>query len=164
MNDKSLALAERVLATDQSNEDMLLVAADSYMQNKKEPEKVHAYCARLVELMGSKPKPEGVTDDAWAARKNTVMGVAHYLDGKLHWNENHFPQADQQLRAALPFVENTPASKGEVLYLLGYAAYKMEKPQEAANFYRACAAVKSDYQARATKNLQLLKTQFTGIK
>ena len=52
-NDKALALAEKTLATDQTNEDMLLVVTDSYSRNKKEPEKVHAYSAKLVELMAS---------------------------------------------------------------------------------------------------------------
>ena len=161
---KAVSLAEKVLATDQSNEDMLLVVADNYLQNKKEPEKVHVYCAKLVEIMSAKPKPEGVADDAWAARKNTVIGVAHYMNGKLYFNENRFSQADQELRLSLPFVETTPASKGEVLFLLGFSNYNLKKPQEAANFYRSCAAVKSDYQAKAAKNLQVIKTEFSGIK
>jgi hypothetical protein len=36
-NDKAVALAEKTLATDQTNEDMLLVVADSYLQQKKDP-------------------------------------------------------------------------------------------------------------------------------
>jgi tetratricopeptide (TPR) repeat protein len=163
-NDKALALAEKVLATTQTNEDMMLVVADNYLQNKKEPEKVHAYCAKLVEIMTAKPKPEGVADDAWSARKNTVIGLAHYMNGKLYFNENQFPETDRELRAAIPFVENNPASKGEVLFLLGFANYKMKKPQEAANFYRSCAAVKSDYQAKAAKNLQVIKQETPTIK
>ena len=34
-NDKAMALAEKVLATDQTNEDMLLVVTDNYLQTKK---------------------------------------------------------------------------------------------------------------------------------
>jgi len=48
--DKALALAEKTLATDQSNEDMLLVVTDSYLQSKKDPDKVHAYSAKIVEV------------------------------------------------------------------------------------------------------------------
>ena len=40
-NAKALALAEKVVAGGQGNEDMLLVLADQYLQQKKEPEKVH---------------------------------------------------------------------------------------------------------------------------
>src|ERR1041385_6354318 len=71
-NDKAVALAEKVIATGQANEDMLLVAADSYSQQKKEPEKVHQYSARIVEMMGAKAKPEGMSDADWTARKNLV--------------------------------------------------------------------------------------------
>lgn len=163
-NDKAMALAERVLATNQTDEDMLLVAADSYMRARTNPEKVHAYCARLVELMASKAKPAGMADDAWNTRKNLIAGQAHYMDGKLYWNENQFAKADTELRAALPLVTSSETARAEVLYLLGFANYKLEKPQEAANYYRECAALKSEYQAKAAKNLQAIKTEYRGIK
>ena len=143
---------------------MLLVVADNYLQNKKDPEKVHTYSAKIVGVMGAKPKPEGVSDADWMARKNLVTGLAHYLSGKLYYNESRFAQADQELRAALPSVESNAAIKPEVLYLLGFANYKLDKPQEAANYYRACAAIKSQFQATAAKNLQGIKTQYSGVK
>jgi tetratricopeptide (TPR) repeat protein len=163
-NDRAVALAEKTLATDQTNEDMLLVVTDSYSRNKKEPEKVHAYSAKLVELMASKPKPEGVADADWAARKNLITGLAHYMSGALYYREVKYPQADKELRAALPLVGSNQEIKAEVLYELGFANYKMEKPQDAADFYRDCAAIKSQFQPLATKNLQGLKTQYRGIK
>jgi tetratricopeptide (TPR) repeat protein len=163
-NAKAIALAEQTVATDQSNEDMLLAVADHYAQQKKEPQKVHDYSAKVVTIMNQKPKPEGMSDADWINRKNLVTGVAHYINGKLYYTENNFPKADAELRAALPLVENNAAMKPEVLYLLGFANYKLDKPQEAANYYRACAAIKSPFQAQAAKNLAGIKTQFTGIK
>jgi tetratricopeptide (TPR) repeat protein len=164
MNDKAVALAEKTLATDQTNEDMLLVAADSHSRSKTEPEKVHAYSAKLVELMASKPKPEGVSDADWAARRNLITGLAHYMSGALYYRETKYPQADKELRAALPLVGSNQEIKAEVLYELGFANYKMDKPQEAADYYRECSAIKSQFQPLATKNLQGIKTQFRGIK
>ena len=38
----------------------------------------------------------------------------------------------------------------------------MEKIQDAANFYKACAAVKSPYQALATKNLTAIRAEYHG--
>lgn len=163
-NDKALALAEKALATDQTNEDMLLVVCDNYLQSNKEPAKVHAYSAKLVELMATKPKPEGVSDADWTAHRNTITGVAHYMNGKLFYVEKRYPQADKELRAALPLVDKNPAMKAEVLFELGFANYKMEKPQDAANFYRECAAMKSPFQADAAKSLKGIQTQFRGIK
>jgi tetratricopeptide (TPR) repeat protein len=163
-NDKAIAVAEKALAADQANEDMILVVTDNYIQNKKSPEKVHAYSAKLVQLMASKPKPEGVSDADWTARRNLVTGLAHYMNGKQYYIEAKYPQADQELRPALPLVESNQAIKAESLYYLGFANYKMEKPQEAANYYRDCAAIKGPFQATAAKNLQGIKTQFHGIK
>jgi hypothetical protein len=163
-NDKAVALAEQILAADQTNEDMLLVVTDSYMQNKKEPQKVHAYSLKLVELMASKPKPEGMNDADWTARRNLIAGLGHFMNGKQYFNDTKLPQADTELRAALPLIGNNQEMKAEALYYLGFANYKMEKPQEAANFYRDCAAIKGPLQATAAKNLQGIKTQFRGIK
>ena len=171
-NDKAVALAERQLAADQSNEDMLLVVTDSYLQNKKDPEKIHAYSAKIVELMAAKPKPEGSNDADWTAHKNQVTGLAYYLNGKQYAAENKHAQVDQELRKALPLVEASPALaslKPEVLFLLGFSDYKLaattpEKAQEAANSFRACAALKSPYQTQAAANLKKIQTEYRGIK
>ena len=163
-NAKAMALAEQVLAREQTNEDMLLVAADNYAQQKKEPDKVHAYSARVVEIMTAKSKPEGIADADWTARKNLVTGLAHYISGKLYYTQNNFPKADVELRAALPLVEGNAAMKPEVLFLLGYANYQLKKPQDAANYYKACAAIKSQFQAPAAKSLQGIKNEYRGIQ
>ena len=161
---KAVALAEKVVPTDPSSEDMLLVLVDNYMQQKKEPEKVHTYSAAIVQLMGQKPKPAGLSDADWTAHKDQITGLARYLNGKLYHNENNFAKADQELRGALPLVETNAAIKPEVLYLLALSNFKLDKPQEAANFFRACAAIKSPFQQLATTNLARVKTQYTGVK
>jgi DNA-binding SARP family transcriptional activator len=171
-NDKAVALAERVLATDQNNEDMLLVVTDSYLQNKKDPEKIHAYSAKIVEVMGVKAKPEGTSDADWAAHKSQVTGLAYYMNGKQYAVENKHSQVDQELKKALPLVESSPALtslKPELLFLLAFADYKLasaspEKAQDAANYFRACAALKSGYQTQAAANLKKIQTEYHGIK
>jgi hypothetical protein len=163
-NDKAIAVAEKTLATDQSNEDMMLVVADHYLQTKKEPEKVHTYSAKTVAVMNAKPKPEGMTDADWTARKSLVLGLAHYMSGKLYYNETKYSPADQELRAALPLLESNAALKAEVLFLLGFANYTLERPQDAANYYKACAALRSPFQATATKNLAGIHAKYQGIK
>jgi hypothetical protein len=163
-NAKAAALAEQAVTGGQGNEDMLLVLANQYLEQKKEPEKVHTYSANIVQQMGQKPKPDGMSDADWTARKNLYTGLAHYLSGKLYHNENKFAQADVELRAALPLVEGNPAVKPEVLYMLALSDFKLEKLQEAANYFRACAALKSPFQQMAATNLARMKTQYTGIK
>lgn len=154
-NDKAFALAEKVLATDQSDPDMLLVVANTYLEQKKEPAKVHAYAAKIVEIMTPK------TDDKTAPM---IIGVAHYLSGKQYMNDNQFAPADQELRQALPLVETNAALKPEVLFLLGLANFKLEKAQDAANYFRACSVIKSGFQAEATKDLARIKRDYRGVK
>lgn len=163
-NDKALALAESTLAADQTNTDMLLMVADNYQQNKKEPEKVHAYTAKVVEIMAQTPKPEGTSDADWAARKGMVTGLAHYMSGKLYYNDSDFAKADQELRVALPLMESNPNVKPEVLYLLGFANYKLNKLPDAAGYFKDCAAIKSPFQATAAKNLAGVLNQSKGAK
>jgi tetratricopeptide (TPR) repeat protein len=163
-NDKALALAEKVLATDQSNEDMLLLVADNYLQNKKDPDKVHAYSAKVVEIMSAKPKPDGVSDADWETRKKAVTGIAHYLNGKLYYTQNKFADTDKELRSALPLIQDNAQLKPEVLFYLAMANYKLEKPQDAANYNRECAAMKSPFAGTCAKNLAAIRTQYRGLK
>ena len=163
-NTRALALAEQTLATDQSNEDMLLVVIDSYAQQKKDPAKIHQYSDKIVELMAQKPKPEGLSDADWTAHKNQVTGLAHYINGKQYHAESNFAKADSELRAAMPMAETNAAMKPEVLYLLALSNFKLDKPQDAANYFRACAAIKSPFQQLATTNLARVKSQYTGIR
>ena len=73
-NAKALALAEKTLETDQTSEDMLAYVANDYVEKKRDPDKVVAYSAKIVELMDTKPKPEGVGDADWAKKEAIAFG------------------------------------------------------------------------------------------
>jgi tetratricopeptide (TPR) repeat protein len=163
-NEKAVALAEKTLATDQSDEDMLLVVADSYLQKKRDPDKVHAYSAKIVEIMNSKPKPEGVSDTDWQNHKNTFVGIAHYMSGKLYYLEGKFAPADKELREALPLVQNNAQLQPETLFFLGFANFKLQKVQDAFTFYKQCAAVKSSLTPTCAKNVTAIQAQYRGVR
>ncbi len=163
-NDKAIGFAEQTLAKDQSSEDMLLAVAYNYLQKKEQPEKVHAYSAKAIELMAARQKPAGMSDADWTARKNAITGRAYYLDGAQYFAENKFAPADQSLRKALPLVETNKDLKPEALYLLGVSDYKLEKIQDAANYFHACAAIQSRFQAEATKDLARIRRDYRGVK
>lgn len=162
--DKAVALAEKVLATDQSNEEMLLIVADAYSNKKQDPDKIHLYTAKAAEIMAARPAPAGVSAADWEKHQKDVVGIARYMNGRLYYNEKKWADTDRELRVALPLVDTNPAIKAEVLYYLGFANFTLQKPQEAANFYKACAALPGPFQAQAAKNLQAVKSQYTGIK
>jgi hypothetical protein len=89
------------------------------------------------------------------------------MSGKQYFNDGKLAPADQELRKAQPLVEDNLAIKTEVLFLLGLANYKMEKIQDAANFFKACVAVKGGspaMQAQANKNLTAIRAQYHGVK
>lgn len=161
--DKAVAFAQQVAATGTPSEDMLLVLTDDSAK-KKDGAKVHAYSAKLVDTMNSKPKPEGVADADWNKRKNTILGLAYSIDGKQYFNEGKFAPADQSLRKSLPLVEGNAPLKTEVLFYLGLANYKMEKAQDAYTFFKACAATSGPFQAQANKNLVAIRAQYHGVK
>jgi hypothetical protein len=162
-NDKALALAQQAATAAQPSEDILLVLADDSLK-KKDADKVHAYTAKIIEVMNAKAKPEGVADTDWTRRKNSILGLAYYISGKQYYNDTKFAPADKDLRQALPLEEGNANIRPEVLYLLGYANYKLEKIPDAVNFYKQCAAVKSPFQAPATKNLTAIRAQYHGVK
>jgi tetratricopeptide (TPR) repeat protein len=163
-NDKASALAEKILATDPTNQDMLLVVADNSLQKGKNPEKVIAYSNKLIEIMNSKQKPDGVSDADWEARKKTVTGLGHYMIGKQYFNDKKYGPADKELRLALPLVESNVGLKAETLFMLGFSNYKMENIMDSLKFNQQCAAIKSPFQAQAAKNVTVIKTQYRAVK
>jgi len=118
-NAKLLAFSEKTLQTDQSNEDMLALVSNEYVDKKRDPDKVVAYSAKIVELMDSKPKPQGVSDEDWAKKKKTLSGLAHYMSGLTQYNQKKYGSADKELRAAIPLVEGNDPLKAATLF---YAA------------------------------------------
>ncbi|MCS7314748.1 MAG: hypothetical protein RMI94_01745 [Bryobacterales bacterium] len=164
--EKAVALAEKVIEKDQSNEDMLLAVADSYRRQKKDPEKVLGWCAKALELAATKPKPEGVTEEVWQTRRRQVTGRAHFVAGMTHAAQNNWAAADRELRAALPGIADDALMNAEALFYLGLANFRMgEKDCEparildAVNFTKQAAAIKGPYQAPARQNLKAFQTK-----
>ncbi len=163
-NAKLLAFSEKVLQTDQSNEDMLALVSNEYVEKKRDPDKVIAYSARIVELMDSKPKPQGVSDDDWAKKKKALSGLAHYLSGLTQYNQKKYAPADKELRAALPLVEGNEPLKAATLFYAGLTNYSMKNFPDALRFNAQCAAIKSPYQNKAAENVKVMKQQGVGAK
>jgi len=158
-NDKSLAFAEKSLETDQSSEDILAFVADQYVQKKRDPDKVVAYSAKIVELMDTKPAPAGVSEGDWAKKKTTMSGLAHYMSGTTLYGQKKLAPADKELRAALPLVEGNEQLKAATLFYAGLANYDMKNIPDAIKFNQQCAAIKSPFQAKASANLKVMQSQ-----
>jgi tetratricopeptide (TPR) repeat protein len=162
--DRSTAFAEKVLAKDPNNDEMLLVAANGYSQKGKEPDKVVAYSNKLVEVLGQKAKPDGVAEADWTKRNNVIMCLAHYWPGKVYYTQKKYGAAGKELQAALPLADSNPALKPELLFMLGDSAYRQENIMEALKYFQQCAALKSNLQAQAAKNVAVIKSQYRAVK
>jgi hypothetical protein len=166
MNDpeRSTAFAEKVLAKEPNNDDMLLVAANGYSQKGKEPDKVIAYSNKLVEVIGQKAKPDGVADADWTKRNNVIVCLAHYWPGKAYYGQKKYAAAGKELQVALSLSDSNPALKPELLFMLGDSAYRQENVAEALKYFQQCAALKSNLQAQAAKNVAVIKSQYRAVK
>lgn len=160
----AVAFGERAYARNQFNEDLLLAMADHFM-NAKNSEKTLLYSGKLVEYLGAKPKPEGVSDADWERKKSMMIGLGHWMAGTTYAQQRNFAQTDKSFRAALPYIKDNEQLLGPALFHLGFANYQMGKGKSAAQmaeaikFMQQCAAVKSPLQAQAQKNLTVMRKE-----
>jgi tetratricopeptide (TPR) repeat protein len=157
-NKNALIYAERILKSDQTNEDALLIAAEAYARSGS-PDKVAAYAAKLIEVMNTKRKPAIARQEDWDRKKAFYTGSAYWMIGNVHINQNRFAQADSALRAALPLLRQNEQSAASILFYLGWANYRMEKFADAVRYYKQCMAYSSQFQEQAAKNLNVIRTE-----
>jgi hypothetical protein len=164
-NAKAVALAEKTLEKDQSNAEMLLAVADNY-RTKRQADKVAELTAKAIQVAGSKPKPDGVSDADWSTWRTQIAGRANYVMGLTYAAQERWPQTDQALRAALPSAGDSPDMKAETLFYLGLANYRIaeagniERARDALRFSEQCAAIPGPYQARARTNVKAIRSQY----
>lgn len=167
---KAVEFGEHAYAQGQFNEDMLLAMSDYYMQNKQ-PDKVVMYTTKAVEIMNAKPKPEGIDDAQWQQKKDSIIGIAQWMQGITLSSQNKFVPADKALRAALPLVQANEQLRAAALFHLGLANYKLAQASrnktqisDAVKYMEQAAAIKSPFQAQAAKNVPVIKKEFGLIR
>jgi tetratricopeptide (TPR) repeat protein len=165
---KALEVAERVLAKDPTQEDMLLMAAD-YHFNQKNYDKASDYSDKLVDLMRTKAAPAGVAAADWENKKNRMIGLGLWIQGVAASLQNKYAVADKILRDALPQVKDNEQLYAAALFHLGLANFRLgdskkepntQRILDALRFSQQCAAIKSPYQARAQANVNAIKGQY----
>lgn len=164
-NGKAAALAEKSVESGQAGPEMLLVLANRAM-GAKQPDKAIAYAGKAIEAAEAKPKPDGVADADWQSWKTQVTARGHWMAGMTHAGENRWPQADQELRAALPGLKGNRAMLAEALFYAGLANYKLaeagdtKRARDALRFNEQCAAIAGPLQARASTNVKAIRARY----
>lgn len=169
------ALTERAWTAGVYNEDLLLTMADYHMQQTKDAAKVVRYSEKVVEILNTKPKPEGVSDADWGKKKGSMLGLANWMAGTTLAGQNKHPEADKALRAALPHIQDNEQLRGTALFYLGLSNYQLGKSQagkgqgpqqmsDALQFMQQAAAVKGPLQAKAQSNLLIMRREIPPRK
>ena len=163
-NDKALEIAERSIANDATNEDMLLFAASQYL-DKKQWDKAIDTAGKTVEVMKAKPAPAGVDAAQWEAKRKQVVGSGLWLQGMATSALNQHPDTDRLLREALPYLEGNNQMLGPALFNLGLANYRLgqkdvNRIKDALDFNRQCAAIPGPYQPLAKKNIAAIQSEY----
>jgi tetratricopeptide (TPR) repeat protein len=162
--EKAVEAAERVVAMDKTNEDMLVVAADGNLQSKKDLAKVIQYSDQLIAAMQSKPAPQGVDPAAWDKKKTTLTGLGHWMKGMAYQETKNFEETDKSFREALPFIEGNNDLLAPAYFFIGVANHSMSRAAknpklraEAARFTELCTKIAGPYQQSCVKNLSAIK-------
>jgi len=169
-NDKAMEVAEKLAAANKANEDMLLLLANNAFE-KKDADNTIKWATAVVELLKTKPAPQGVSPEDWEKKKNTISGISLWMIGMTYASNSNHPQTDSVLREALPLIQGNDALTSHALFQLALANHRMgEKAgnvkliQEAYTFFRQCSAVKGPNQGAAAKNAVVLQRQYRGLK
>ena len=158
------AVAEAAIAKDAATEEIFAFLGDYYLRQNKEFDKVLAYSAKLIELVNSRPKPEGISDADWLKRKDQLLGLGYWMTGAVQSLQNKYADADKSLRAALPHLEGNEDLKSGALFHLGVANYKLTNIADAIKFTEQCATMKGPYQAQAAKNLKAIRSEYRVVR
>jgi tetratricopeptide (TPR) repeat protein len=158
---KAVEAGLRVLAVSKNHEDILLFLADYYFQ-RRESGKSIAYGQRLIEVMRTKAKPDGLRDSDWARQKAVCNGSAYYMIGFLQMEAAQYVSSDAHFRAALGYIGDDQL-KAIVLNSLGYVNLRLEKHAEALRFYKRCMEIKGPYQLQAAQNVDTLLLQHPEV-
>lgn len=166
-NAGALAMGEKILSTDQTNDDILLFAASQYFDGMKDKVKAVQYAQKLVEVLPTKVKPAGVSDADWQKNVNLKSGIGYWMMGLVAATDNKWQETDKLLRQALPNVQTNNEMKAETLFYLGLANFKMGEPKadkvkiaDAYRFSQQSAAIPGKYQAPASANVKAMKMKY----
>lgn len=160
----AVALAEKLIAAGQANEEMLATAAEFTLRQNREPEKVLDYAAKLIETVNARQKPDAVSDADWQKYRSYYLGSAQWMTGVVYGIQGKFAESDKVLREALPLLEGRDEYKAAALYNLGVANARLRKVADAGRFYQQCAAIAGPYKTMCTDNLKTIRSGYRVVK
>jgi tetratricopeptide (TPR) repeat protein len=167
---KVVGLAEKALANFPDNEDLLLVLSDSAM-TRNQADRALGYANRLTAVLIRHARPEGVSAADWERKRSLALAHGYWTAGVVYAGKGQYMNADKNLRAALPLLQNNPAMLGPALFHLGVANYQIgkmtvnkERILDGARFSEQSAAIESPYADQARHNALVMKADAAKMR
>jgi tetratricopeptide (TPR) repeat protein len=151
---KMLEVANGLLAKDPNNIGMLLLFSDDYGEKGEQLDKAEAYAKKVIDLLATAQKSEGVTDEQWQQQTSLQKGLALSCLGQVNIEKKDNEQAVQNLKAASPLLKPDEGSYGRNQYRLGFALLNLKRNAEAKDAFTQSASVNSPYKALAQAKLK----------
>ena len=150
---KMIEVAQKVLAVNPNNVDMLLLLSDSWSEQQKELDKSEAYAKKALQLLATATKPEALTPEQWQQRVNLQKGMAESVLGQVYVIRSRNPAAIEAFKVANPLLKSNDILYGRNLYRLGFTLAKMQRMEEAKSVLNEAVKVNSPYRALAQQTL-----------
>ncbi|MEO8024850.1 MAG: hypothetical protein ABI823_00170 [Bryobacteraceae bacterium] len=162
----ALPFAEKLLARDPNNVDILVAVAEQHFRKEDNPDLVANYCGRTLDILG-KPRPDYIVEEEWTKRISQYSNMCNWMAGISSSVLRRYAQADRYLRAALPYAKDNTQMLAAAFYHLGFANYRIAETSgersripDALTFLKQCAAIRSSFQEQATKNVASIKAEY----
>ncbi|TAM79153.1 MAG: hypothetical protein EPN47_19285 [Acidobacteria bacterium] len=157
--------AEKSIAADPNNIEVLnLVAYDYALRRRTNQAKAETYARKVLTLVPTVKKPDGVADEAFKAQQNTQEGMANltlgYLDLAKTGASHRTAGAIRELKQAAELLNANPELQGQAYYFLGYS-YEANYPPEhrlAMAALQQAISIQNSMQGQARQLLNKIKS------
>jgi tetratricopeptide (TPR) repeat protein len=163
--EKADEYAEKAIASDPNNVEALnLVSYDYALRRRTNQAKAAEYAQKVITLIPTMKKPDGVPDEAFKTQQNTQEGMAHltlgYLDLEKTGAAHRTAGAIKELKQATELLGANPELQGQAYYFLGYSyeAYYPPEHRQAMAALQQAINIQSSMQGQARELLAKIKS------
>jgi tetratricopeptide (TPR) repeat protein len=162
--DKMQEMANRALAKDPNNIDMMLLLADDYSEKGDQLDKAEGYVKKAITVVDAAKKPETMSNEQWQEQTSVQKGWALSALGQIDLQKKQNAPAVENLLKAAPLLKTNTMMYARNQYRLGFAYLNLKKNAEATKAFTEAASVDSPYKGPAQQKLAELGGARTAHK
>ena len=157
--------AEKAIASDPNNIEALnLISYDYALRRRTNQAKAEEYAKKVLAIVPTMKKPDGVTDEAFKAQQDMQQGMAHLVIGYLELEKtgasHRTAGAIKELQQAAELLGANPELQGEAYYFLGYSYEALYPPRhrDAIAALEHAASIQNSMQGQARALIAKIKS------